>query len=176
MSHARSAAVAIAAVAACLVGGVACSSPPQAADLSPLQWTFDSPEGVAEAVLDALAASDVERLEALALNETEFRTVVWPELPSSRPERGVPFDYAWGDLHQKSNNALRRLIAREAGRRHDLLAVAFDGESTAYDTYAVHRESRLVVRGEDGAEQQLRLFGSILERSGQFKLFSYVVD
>ena len=114
--------------------------------------------------------------KALPLSETEFRAVVWPELPSSRPDRGLPFDYAWGDLHQKSNNALRRLIAREAGRRYDLLAVEFDGESTPYDTYTVHRESRLVVRGADGTQEQVRLFGSILERSGAYKLFSYVVD
>lgn len=127
-------------------------------------------------MLEALAANDTARLEALALSEIEFRTVVWPELPSSRPERGLPFDYAWGDLHQKSTNDLRRLIAREAGRHYDLLAVEFDGESTPYDTYTVHRESRLVVRGEDGAERQVRLFGSILERSGAYKLFSYVVD
>ena len=169
-------AVATAAAAACLVLGIACGSPPRAADLSPLRWTFDSSEAVAGAVLDALAAGDVERLEALALSETEFRTVVWPELPSSRPERGLPFEYAWGDLHQKSNNALRRLIAREAGRRYHLLAVEFDGESTAYDTHTVHRESRPVVRGEDGEESQLRLFGSVLERDREFKLFSYVVD
>ena len=127
-------------------------------------------------MLDALAANDVERLEALALSETEFRTVVWPELPSSRPERGLPFDYAWGDLHQKSNNALRRLIAGQAGRRYQLLAVEFDGESTAYDTYTVHRESRLVVRDEHGAEMQLRFFGSVLERDGEYKVFSFVVD
>ena len=156
--------------------GGACGSPPPAAAPSPLHWTFDSSEALAEAVLGALAADDVERLEALALSETEFRTVVWPELPSSRPERGLPFEYAWGDLHQKSNNALRRLVAGEAGRRYHLLAVEFDGESTPYDTYTVHRESRLVVRGDDGAELQLRLFGSVLERDGEFKLFSYVVD
>ena len=176
MSHQPSAAVAVAAAAACLVFGNACGSPPRAADPSPLRWTFDSPEQAAEAVLDALAANDVERLEALALSETEFRTVVWPELPSSRPERGLPFDYAWGDLHQKSNNALRRLIAGQAGRRYQLLAVEFDGESTAYDTYTVHRESRLVVRDEHGAEMQLRFFGSVLERDGEYKVFSFVVD
>ena len=166
----------MAAAAAYLAFGGGCGAPPQAGDPSPLQWTFESPEQVAEAVLDALAARDVERLEALALSEIEFRTVVWPELPSSRPERGLPFEYVWGDLHQKSSNELRRLIAREAGRRYDLLAVEFDGESTTYDTYTVHRESRLVVRGEDGTNEQVRLFGSILERSGAYKLFSYVVD
>ena len=168
-------AVATAAAAALVLCLPACgAAPPE--PLPPLHATFGDPEAVAAAVLDALAARDVERLEALALSETEFRTVVWPELPSSRPERGLPFDYAWGDLHQKSNNALRRLIAGHGGRRYTLLGVAFDGESTVYDTYTVHRESRLLLRDEDGAEQQSHLFGSILERDGEFKLFSYVVD
>ena len=34
----------------------------------------------------------------------------------------------------------------------------------------------LTVRNESGAEDTLALFGSILERDGAFKLFSYVVD
>lgn len=167
---------AAAAVAACLALGAGCGARPRADAPSPLRWTFGSPEQVAEAVLEALAAGDAARLEALALSETEFRTVVWPELPSSRPERGLPFDYAWGDLHQKSTNGLRRLIAREGGKRYALLAAGFEGETTAYETFAVHRDSVLVVRREDGARAEMRLFGSILERQGEYKLFSYVVD
>ena len=147
--------------------------------LSPLGQTFPSPEAVSEAVLTALADGDADTLASLALSELEFRTAVWPDLPSSRPERGVPFDYAWGDLHQKSTNALRRLVARHGGKRYELVRVAFDGETTAYRTYRVHRETLLVVRdeeGEEGEELTLVLFGSILERGGEFKLFSYVVD
>ena len=40
----------------------------------------------------------------------------------------------------------------------------------------MHRESRLVVRDEHGAEMQLRFFGSVLERDGEYKVFSFVVD
>ncbi len=127
-------------------------------------------------MLTALAANDVDTLRALPLDELEFRTAVWPDLPSSRPERGVPFDYAWGDLHQKSDNALRRLAARRGGRRYELVAVRFAGETTAYRTYRVHRETVLDLRDEEGNQTTLALFGSILERDGRFKLFSYVVD
>ena len=160
----------------CLLLGGGCGGPAASGAPPPLAHAFGSPWQVAEAVLGALAADDGETLTALALSETEFRTVVWPELPASRPERGVPFDYAWGDLHQKSGNALRRLLARAAGVRYELLDVAFDGESMRYDTFTVHRESRLRVRAPDGAEVDLRLFGSVLERGGEYKLFSYVVD
>ena len=143
---------------------------------SPLHRTFESPEALAEAVLAALADGDNAVLEALPLSELEFRTVVWPELPSSLPERGLPFDYVWGDLHQKSTNSMRRLIDRHGGKRYALAGLTFAGETTAYETYRVHRETLLTVRDDAGNQHELALFGSILERDGDFKLFSYVVD
>ena len=143
---------------------------------APLSSTFDSSEKLTQAVLDALAASDRETLSAFALNEVEFRTVVWPELPASRPERGVPFDYAWGDLHQKSDAGLSRLLHRYGGQRFEVLDVDFTGETTDYRSFLVHRDSQVRVRDASGKESVVRLFGSILQRDGEFKLFSYVVD
>lgn len=164
----------LAALCVLLAGG--CGRPAASDALSPLGHTFESPEAVARAVLGALAEEDGPTLVALALSEMEFRTVVWPELPSSRPERGLPFEYAWGDLHQKSTNELRRLLARAGGRQYELLEMTFDGESTRYETFTVHRDSRLRVRDAEGAERDVRLFGSVLQRGGEYKLFSYVVD
>lgn len=141
-----------------------------------LMHSSSSAEEISEAVLEALASGDFERLQQLSVTENEFRSLVWPELPSSRPERGLPFEYVWGDLHQKSNNELRRLFARENGKQYELLTVDFEGDSTVYDTFTVHRESKLKVRGPENVESEERFFGSILERDGQYKLFSYIVD
>ena len=44
----------------------------------------------------AREASDRRRAQALALTEEEFRDHVWPELPTSRPERNVPFELRLG--------------------------------------------------------------------------------
>ncbi|MCY4661436.1 MAG: hypothetical protein OXF93_16755 [Acidobacteria bacterium] len=164
--------------AALVVGLVAggCFSGDRPSPPSPLHQTFPSPDALSHAVLAALADEDAGYLASLALSELEFRTVVWPELPSSRPERGLPFDYVWGDLNQKSTNALRRLVARHGGRRYTLRAVAFRGETTPYETYRVHREAILDLLDDEGNELTLPFFGSVLERGGEFKLFSYVVD
>ena len=161
-------------VAAWVAAG--CGAGADDAPSPPLHHTFSSPEALSEAVLIALAAQDADGLEKLALSEIEFRTAVWPDLPSSRPERGVPFDYAWGDLHQKSSNALRRLVTRHGGERFELVGVRFTGGTTPYRTYQVHRETILDLRDGEGNDLALALFGSILERDGEFKLFSYVVD
>lgn len=161
--------IAVWAVAGCSVSG-------EDAPLSPIEHTFPSPEALSEAVLAALAERDADTLANLALSELEFRTAVWPDLPSSRPERGVPFDYAWGDLHQKSTNALQRLVTRHGGQRYELVRVRFAGETTPYRTFQVHRETVLDVRDEEGNNLTVALFGSLLERDGEYKLFSFVVD
>ncbi len=143
----------------------------------PLHTTHESPDALARAVLDALAARDEGRLRDLALNEQEFRDHVWPALPASRPERNLPFDYVWGDLQQKSANQLTQTLAQFGGRQYELVRVEFTGATTQYDAFAVHRDSRLVVRDASGVEHQLRIFGSALEtRDGRVKVFSYVVD
>jgi len=135
-----------------------------------------SPEAAATAVVNALAAMDLDALRALPLSEHEFRTVVWPELPSSRPEVNLPVEYAWGTLNQNSLASLSSTFGAEAGRVYTVVRVDFKGETTRYSTFAVHREAHVVVRGADGTEQRVALFGSLLERDGQYKIFSYVTD
>lgn len=146
---------------------------PASQRLSP---TWGSAREAAEAFLDALAASDAERLRATALTREEFADVVWPELPSSRPDRNLPLDYAWRDLNQKSTNSLSRVYHRWGGRRFALERVEFLGETTEYVTFEVHREARLILTDEGGERLRLRLFGSMIERGGRWKLFSFVND
>jgi hypothetical protein len=153
--------------------GAACRS---AGSDIPLAHTADSPPALAREVLDALARGDRARLEELALTEDEFRTVVWPRLPSSRPEVGLPVDYAWSDLHQKSVGDMLTTLESLRGRRLELVDVAFRGETTDYEEFRVHRKSVLQVRAESGEVKQVRLFGSMIEYAGQVKVFSYVVD
>jgi len=161
----------LAGAAALFLAGCATTGPP-----ATLSHTFDSPEALARVVLTALAERDQATLLALPLSDTEFRTIVWPELPSSRPEVNLPVAYAWGDLRTKSLGHLGATLNRWGGRRLELAGVEFRGETTAYATYSVHRDPVVRVRVEGGEPERVRLFGSILERDGRFKLFSYVVD
>lgn len=154
---------------AALVLGSACSSTP------PLAHTASSPQTLGAAVLEALQRRDRTTLDALALSETEFRDHVWPQLPASRPERNLPFSYVWGDLHQKSDVGLARTLEQHGGKRYELVSVEFAGE-TDYVTYRVHRDARFRVRAESGAVEPLRVCGSMLEKDGTWKIFSYVVD
>lgn len=141
----------------------------------PLQHTAETPAALASAVLAAVSAGDAPTLASLALSEQEFRDHIWPALPAARPERNLPFSYVWGDMHQKSEASLRSSIAQHRGRALSLVDVRF-GEATVYDGYTVHRDAVLVVRDADGATEDLRLCGSMVEQLGRWKVFSYVVN
>jgi hypothetical protein len=143
----------------------------------PLSSTFESPEALAEAVLEAFGREDAETLKTLPLTKEEFRLHVWPKLPASRPERGLPFDYGWGDLHQKSIASIAGNFARYKGRKLELLSIRFKDGRTDYGTFVVHRESEMRVKDpESGIEFDLSLFGSVMEYRGRYKIFSYVTD
>ncbi|MEZ5294169.1 MAG: hypothetical protein R2745_24010 [Vicinamibacterales bacterium] len=142
----------------------------------PLAHASDTPEALLTAVLDRLAARDRGGLDALALSEEEFRRLVWPSLPAARPERNLPFSYVWGDLHQKSDASLRQVLARHGGRRYRLEHVRFEGETSAYAAVTVHRGAVVDVRDDGGESAAIRVCGSLVERAGRWKVFSYVVD
>jgi hypothetical protein len=142
-----------------------------------LERTFDSPEAVARAVLQRLDAHDINALQALAVTEHEFRKMVWPKLPAARPGRNIPWDYVWNDLHGKSTMQLQARV-NQWQRTSDsaVVRVEFTGETTDYETFRVRRDSVVVLRTPTGGENRHRLFGSIIEESGRYKVFSYVVD
>jgi hypothetical protein len=162
---------------ACGATAVSEESPSTASDAAvSLEPTFDSPEALARAFLSALENEDGPALKSYALTEEQFRHYVWPQLPSSRPERNVPFELGWGDLHQKSHNALLHTFAKHKGKTLELVEIRFEDGMTDYGDYVVHRDARVKVRREDGEEAWMDLFGSVMEWNGRYKLFSYVTD
>ena len=154
----------------------ACTQPTAPSNKVPLANTFDTPEALAQGVLARLASRDVAGLRALALSEPEFRDYVWPELDTSRPERNVPFDYAWGQMKQRSDGSLDGTIARYGGKALRFSRARYRGETTQYASFVVMRESEIVAVDETGRELVLQLFGSAMLKDGRYKVFSFVVD
>ena len=152
---------------------LACASGDAAARLSN---GAASPEQLAAEVLEAVAAGDRTTLERLALSETEFRAHIWPKLPASRPEVGMPADYLWADLSAKSRAGLAATLADIGGQRLTLERVTSTRASQDYRTFRIHPDVRLVVRDAAGRRAERRVFGSLVEAGGIWKVYSYIVD
>ena len=142
-----------------------------------LEWGLESPQAVAEAVVAALDARDVRALERLSVNEQEFRQLVWPRQPAARPERNIPWEYAWRSLAARSRHQLKgRLSEWTRGQRFTVVGLKFAGETTDYGAYRVHRRSVVTLRDGMGRLETIRVFGSLIEQGGRYRVFSYVVD
>lgn len=141
------------------------------------EHTLESPEGVARAVLKGFNSRDIAGLQQLAITEHEFRKFVWPKLPASRPGRNIPWDYVWNDLQGKSTMQLQARVHEWQPLVGAIVVdVEFTGETTDYETFRVRRKSAVTIRTPDGNETRHRLFGSIVEQDGRYKVFSYVAD
>lgn len=138
--------------------------------------TSGSIDQAAARFLEALALADARRIRSLALTREEFDAVVWPALPGSEPGSGLTPDFVWGMYAPRNTSALRRLLARHGGRRYELEAVEFTAPVRDYGSYRIHPESRLAVRGPSGEATTLRLFGSVIEQDGRFKIYGFVTD
>jgi hypothetical protein len=141
-----------------------------------LAHALSSDEAVARAVLDALARNDTQELIRLSLTKGEFEGIVWPVLPASRPDVGVTSDEVWRDTANKSRAHLARTLSELGGRRLELMRIEFGGATTEHGAYSLSRKTRLIVRNEVGAEERVRVFGSIIRQRGQSKVYSYIVD
>jgi hypothetical protein len=150
---------------------------PQATTAGPraLIYAHSSPEALARQFLKALAAKDLTKLRQLRITKDEFCQSVWPELPSSRIQN-LSCDFAWDQATLRSEGGLYDLLPRHSGKRYELISVRFPNGVDTYSGYKILKEPQLVVKDESGHQQEVRLFGSMLEMNGQFKLFSFVTD
>jgi hypothetical protein len=101
---------------------------------------------------------------------------VWPELPASRPERNLTFEYVWTDLRTKSDASLGQTVHAHGGRAYRVARVGFTGETSQYKSFLVHRNAVVEIIDPEDRRNAGRLFGSVIEKNGRFKVFSYVVD
>ena len=156
-----------------LVAGVAgCSAAPASIVFTP---GYESKDAAVTAFLQALAARDAGTLSQQVVNQSEFLKHIWPALPASRPDVGMPADRAWADQAQRNAGYLAQLLSEHGGRRYELVAASFESASTAYGAFTIHPKTTLDIRDEAGV-REVRLFGSMIESGGRWKIYSFVVD
>ena len=160
-------------IAAILIGLLMASVQQTTSELRRLDGAAGSPDELVRRFLDGLARNEPDEVRRLALSEEEFRKFVWPELPSADPRRNLTAEFVWGNLNIRSESNLHSMMAAIGGRRFIFEEIRFTGEVTQYETYRVHRGSLLALMDEVGERQDVRLFGSVLELDGQFKIFSF---
>ena len=142
----------------------------------PLKNTAPSIDDLGKQVLEAVEKKNFKALDALRLNEQEYRAYIWPALPISKIKQWQKqYQYVWSDVDTKSKYGLQFMLRKFGGQKLDFVRMRFTENAETYDNCTIHKDARVIVKDSSGAEKELKLFGSVVECSGQFKIMSYNV-
>ena len=149
------------------------ASLPAVSHLSP---AFASREEVAREFVAAVASGHTTRLARLLLTPAEFAWLYYPENPISRPPYELPAGLAWFELHTNSLAGLRRVLAEYGGQPMTFRHVLCPEPVVVHGANRLWNRCVVGISTADSETADLRIFGTILERDGAFKLLTAAND
>ena len=135
--------------------------------------SFDSPDRLGIAVVDALNKKNIEALDRLRVQREEYLNWIWPAFPASRPPNNFPGDFAWSNLNKKCNIGMQKWIAQYGGRTLKFVAIRFEKPMETYDGFQLLRGTVLTLQKTDGEKEELKILGSVVVKNKRYKLLSY---
>lgn len=115
----------------------------------------------------AIVRSDTAALQRLALDRPEFAWLYYQDSPQSRPPYELDPDIMWEQIQARSRRGLTRAL-REYGGRLVFRSYRCTGTPERAGAIRLHHAC-IVTHVVGGTPLSEQLFGSIIERDGQFK-------
>jgi len=131
-----------------------------------------SMDALARAIAGAFHAESVDSMLALCVNSKEFREILWPEFPQSRPATGVRWDDAWEILWGRLNGGSVAAVRENGGHVYTLVRVERTAATVNYKNFKLHNGITLVLKDDEGQVKRLSWIRSVAERKGRFKIYS----
>lgn len=132
---------------------------------------------LASDIVASLAAGNRQHLAALHITEQEYATYVWPHLPVAQiPQWQNHRDFVWQQHQMRSMRGFDTMLKLYGGRTFRISQVSFNRKPERYGNCTVHSGAVTTVKDEAGQEQRVRIFGSLIEMNGFYKVFSYSID
>ena len=136
-----------------------------------------SREALARRFLSAVSAHDSGAFAALMISRAEFAWLVFPHHIYAAPPYELDPEIFWMQLTAGSAKGLGRSLERLGGRALALQALDCRRDTLQVRGGPVRVWSSCGIRYREGDRlRTARLFGSIVERGGRFKLLSYAND
>ena len=131
-----------------------------------------SMDALARAICGAFHAESVDSMLALCVNSAEFRDILWPEFPQSRPATGIRWDDAWQILWGRLNGGSVASVREYGGHVYTLVRVERTAATVEYKNFKLHNGVTLVLKDDEGQVKRLSWIRSVAERKGRFKIYS----
>ena len=135
-----------------------------------------SPRDLVEALVGALATHDTATLRSLVLSRAEFAWLYYPHTKfTSRPYELGP-ELVWLQHAAASEKGAVRLLSRYGGAVLGLRSVTCADSAVSEGPNRIVGGCRVRLTSPEGAVQERRLFGALLNRDGRYKFLSYAND
>jgi hypothetical protein len=141
----------------------------------PFRGGTKSMAAMGRAVCRALHHHSADSLLVLCVRDTEFRDILWPEFPQSRPALGIEWQDAWRVLYARLHGGSVAAMGDFGGHYYEFLRwehMPHPDTLVHYKNFKLHNHMVLVARDDQGELQRFRWLRSIAERKGVYKIYS----
>ena len=124
------------------------------------------------AVLRQLHRNKTDSLmTSYCVTDTEFKEILWPEFPQSRPVTGIQWDDAWRILWARLHAGMNHGV-RDFGD-HVYQFVSFKSDSVEkFKNFTLYHRMKLVAKDDEGKVREMLWIRTIVGRKGRFKVYS----
>ncbi len=129
-------------------------------------------DGLGRAVCGALHRETPDSLLSLCLKPEEFRVIMWPEFPHSRPATGLVWTDAWQVLNGRLNGGSTAFARDFGGHVYTFMAIERSAATVSYKNFKLHNGITIVAKDDEGKVHRFPFIRSIAERKGRFKIYS----
>jgi hypothetical protein len=132
-----------------------------------------SREALARRFMKAVAVSDSADLRAMLLSAREFADLVYPESPYTHPPYRQSPALVWNQIQNPSASGFTRLVRRLGSQPLRYVDHKCDPKPDRNGHNLIWTNCFVRVTGPNGKTTSHRLFGSVIQRDGRFKIVSY---
>ncbi len=131
--------------------------------------SLDSPDQIGLAVVDALNQKDIEKLDQLRVQRSEYVSWIYPAFPKNT----FSADFAWSNLNKKCTVGMKRWIERYGSLNLSFVDIRFEKPTETYNGFQLKRGTVLTLKNYKGQQVELDILGSVVVKGNRYKLLSY---
>ena len=137
----------------------------------PFQGGAKSLKELGQTILRQLGTRQRDSILTLCVTDKEFRDILWPEFPQSRPVTGLHHDDAWKILYARMHAGVVHANRDYGGDKYQF--VSFTADSVMkYKNFTMYSKLKLNSVGPDGGLVSMTWLRAVVERKGRVKIYS----
>ena len=126
--------------------------------------------------VEAVALQDTAAIRGMVLSRAEYGWIYFPSLQRMNPGTNLQPEVMWMLHTQESQKGITRVLRRLGGGQARFGAYACEDAPQVEEANRYFHQCTIQTIAPDGEKAPLKLFGSIIERGGRWKIVSYGND